>query len=815
MIDFTKINLAALAHAQQLLLSWFPAGKHKGAEFCIGDLTGAPGDSLSINLQSGIWKDFAAGTGGRDLISLYAAINNINNPEAAKRLADVLGVDCSASSQARRPPPEYDALIYPVPADAPPLPEYIWRKNGNGLVKYPITHRWAYRSPLGDLLGYTVRIQPPEGKEILPYTFWSQKNGPPRWRQKSLPAPRPLYGLDRLAHAPGAQVAIVEGEKCCQALQGLIDGTPAEGAVVACTWPGGCQSVGKADWSPLRGRSCVLWPDNDESGHGAMRAIAGQLKGLKCRVRLVKIPDGKPLGWDVADAIIEDKWDLDRIVQWIRNNRFEIDVPAVRPAVRPTVIPTPPPTPPESPPIDNKYGQCIINYGEKQSVNQSAIAFRYVQESGIAHDPATNRFYIYEPSTGLWRHQTDSATMRELGNLFQAIAKAEGLPELVSKRTANLLHSLVALTRGLAERPDIFINRPSCIHVMNGMLVFENGAPVIKPFAADYYSRNRSEYRYDPTAKCPRFLDSFLAPAMPAEDMSLVQRYFGQCLLGVNPSQTFLILRGTPGGGKGTLTNIIESIVGLHNATELRIAQLAERFELFRYVDKSLLCGKDVPGNFLNQKPTHIIKSLVGGDRLSAEAKHGNDSFTINGQFNVIITTNTRLHIKLDSDFGAWRRRMLIVDYDRAAAEKPIPNLDIELLDAEGPGILAWAVEGAVALLAELREHGKILLTDKQQPRVDDLLYESDSIRSFAKDKLMLLPGADLSSHEITTAYRDYCEERGWEPLRDRQFQSELPDAMLELFRAIKRNDIVRDGKSCRGWRGVGLKTDRDPWLDG
>ncbi|MBR7106801.1 MAG: hypothetical protein IKC89_00135, partial [Lentisphaeria bacterium] len=51
-------------------------------------------------------------------------------------------------------------------------------------------------------------------------------------------------------------------------------------------------------------------------------------------------------------------------------------------------------------------------------------------------------------------------------------------------------------------------------------------------------------------------MDKLLQPAVSGDDISLLQRYIGQSLLGENFSQTFLLLTGTGGGRKSTLVNI-------------------------------------------------------------------------------------------------------------------------------------------------------------------------------------------------------------------------------------------------------------------
>jgi len=213
---------------------------------------------------------------------------------------------------------------------------------------------------------------------------------------------------------------------------------------------------------------------------------------------------------------------------------------------------------------------------------------------------------------------------------------------------------------------------------------------------------------------------------------------------------------------------------------------------MIRFVGRTLLSGKDVPGDFLNMRPAHVLKALVGGDTLEGEVKNGNESFSVQGCFNVLISTNTRLRVKLDSDAGAWRRRMLIVDYARPKPTKPIPGFDSLLLREEGEGILVWAVEGAIQLKRELDTTGTIQLTEFQSRRVDDLLSESDSVRSFVRDCIISAHGTELTINDVTAAYRDYCEAREWDPLRDRQFQAELPMPCL--------NTIARSSAMTFGW---------------
>jgi putative DNA primase/helicase len=63
-IDFAGLAAALLDRAETLLAQWLPGGVRKGREWVCGDLSGAPGGSLSVNTVTGAWKDFSAGDSG-------------------------------------------------------------------------------------------------------------------------------------------------------------------------------------------------------------------------------------------------------------------------------------------------------------------------------------------------------------------------------------------------------------------------------------------------------------------------------------------------------------------------------------------------------------------------------------------------------------------------------------------------------------------------------------------------------------------------------------------------------------------------------
>ena len=297
-IDFSLLNRDLLSQAESLLQQWLPGGRKFGNEYKCSNLHGGKGDSLSVNLRTGEWGDFATNDMyGRDLISLYAKIHGIGNVEAARELgADEVHFRPVAPIENK---PAEPLRVLEIP------PKGSFCACVHGSYGKP-ARVWEYKNENGVLIGYIARYEPADSrKQIVPWTWVDGK-----WKATQFPEPRPLYGLELLAARKQAHVIIVEGEKAADAARQIIPGS------VCITWPGGAMATAKVNWEPLRGRKVLLWPDADEPGIDCMIEIRGILESIECEVQRIE-PTGKPKGWDADDALKEG-FDKQQFSNWAK-----------------------------------------------------------------------------------------------------------------------------------------------------------------------------------------------------------------------------------------------------------------------------------------------------------------------------------------------------------------------------------------------------------------------------------------------------------------------------------------------------------------
>lgn len=159
---------------------------------------------------------------------------------------------------------------------------------------------FPYTTEGGEPLFYRARLDHAEhGKTIRPFYRAGEcwKVGEPTFTNG-----KPLYALPRLAQMRPRDplVVVVEGEKAANAVNAWAQRV---GAAVVAVTSGAGDSAGKANWTPLSGLRCLVWPDHDEPGAKYADAVEAALAGIAVAVERLDVgalslpPKGDAVEW--------------------------------------------------------------------------------------------------------------------------------------------------------------------------------------------------------------------------------------------------------------------------------------------------------------------------------------------------------------------------------------------------------------------------------------------------------------------------------------------------------------------------------------
>jgi len=283
-----------------------------------------------------------SGTGGAGSgLDLLMRVKGWDFKQATARVEQHLGIE-PTPAKPRKPKRPARTPDTPPPDASPPT-------LGRAVAQ------WCYRNAAGEQLFWIQRIDQPDGKKLFVHRTWLDG----AWHFPSRrdpftsewPAPRPLYRLPDLTDRPDAAVIVCEGEKAADAAAELFP----DHATIA--WCGGTGGVNAADWSPLTGRSVVLWPDADDAGRSCMAKLGPRLLQLGATVAAYKPPTGAPEKWDLANALAEG-WKPAQAAKLLAANTVELP-----PLPEPKPKPEPPAAPPPTQAAEIPKGQPFVCLG--------------------------------------------------------------------------------------------------------------------------------------------------------------------------------------------------------------------------------------------------------------------------------------------------------------------------------------------------------------------------------------------------------------------------------------------------------------------
>ena len=727
------IKSALIARLESVLLMLFPAGKVKRGAFHIGDVLGSPGDSLEVVLKgekAGLWTDRASGDGG-DIFSLISARHGIDVRNDFSRLLTFCGELTGRAQAVKR------TATRTKPQE--PVDELG-----------PATAKWDYLDASGSLIAVVYRYDPPgERKQFRP---WDAKR-----RKMTPPSPRPLYNQQGMVQA--AEVVLVEGEKCAQAL--------IEAGICATTAMHGANApVDKTDWSPLAGKSVLIWPDRDKPGWDyANQASQAIVAAGATSCTLLYPPADKPDGWDAADALKQG-----------------FDVPGF---------------------LTSCERVPVALLSEAPSEGSVFTGIDWTTEDGLATAFTRNygKDWRYCAQWGQWLVWTgvrwNQDQLLYVNHLTRNICRAASLKadsartrtRLASSSTISAVERIARSDPKHAARVEDWDSDVWLLNTPEGVVHLRTGN--MRPH--DRKDRMTKVTTAVPRGACPTWL-AFLSDVTgaDAEQMAYLQRVVGYCLTGVTTEHALFFLYGTGANGKSVFVNVISTILGDYAANAPMDTFMETRSDRHPTDLAGLRGARFVAATETEQGRRwneSKIKTITGGDKVSARFMR-QDFFEYLPNYKLLIAGNHKPSIRNVDE--AMKRRLHLVPFTITIPPERRDGKLTEKLLAERDGILAWALEGCL-----LWQKTGLKPPESVMQATEEYFEAEDAMGRWLEDRCVLHANAKALTFELFNDWKQWAETNGEYQGSQRRFSDLLISKGVERW---------RNSSGVRGFQGIGLK---------
>lgn len=773
-----------------------------------------------------------------DAIQFVQDYEQLRFRDAVKRIVGELPASGNVPQQkapaVEREPDEVWTPIMPIPDSAPTPPDSVHRKIKGEWTRLTLARRWAYRNAAGEELGYVCRFQlPGGGKEVVPLVWAvSSLTGECRWRWLSFPKPRPMYGLEKLAANPAAQVIVVEGEKAADAGQErFIElGIPMAKLVVL-SWPGGGKAVQHVDFSPLTGRSIGLWPDADQHvyperheragivmpfleqpGTVAMLGVWRAIREIAANVKMILPPERVEDGWDLADPQPQGFSLLEHL------KASSVDPTSLKQTDGPVV--------PEADnglaeddalitelarlPAEGAAGLPVRDDGawvRKPSVatNEKAQASRSddIIDALLQHPTQDNVALVfrrqfegqllYAYSHGRWfewdgtrwaREETDKAF-----NYAREIARrmnTEGKSSLGSASFCKGVEQFARADRAFAvggtefDPDNYLLNTPAGTFDLrtNTMRPHDQRDHITKTTAVSPAETGGERFQ--------RFLHE-----VTGGDVSLarfLQVSLGACLSGAVESHWMLFWTGAGRNGKNTLGDLVVYILGdyakkIPSGTLMAKSYEAHPTEIANLQGARLAVSSEVAdGDHWNEAR---INELTGDETLSARFMRG-DFFDFRRTHKHLIFGNHRPQLRTTTD--ALKSRIKIVPFRQSFKGREDPTLPARLREEAG-FVLYWLLQGHAAWIASGRKLPHCAVVEEES---EDYFASQSTVEAWVSERIITTPHDGRSARQWPRAGDLFHDYQSWKQARGEQPVSltRWGETMAKSFKKSTANGI-------------------------
>lgn len=340
-------------------------------------------------------------------------------------------------------------------------------------------------------------------------------------------------------------------------------------------------------------------------------------------------------------------------------------------------------------------------------------------------------------------------------------AMIEYIPSLTQSKRKEVLAYL-----NLLVNTETSIADASLIAFNNGVLNVINDT--FSDFSPEYVVTNKIPHNYVPNAES-EILDRTMNKLACGDEsvLKLLYQAIGYCFYRRNELRKSFFLLGEKRNGKSTFLDMVSTLLGESNTSNLDLCEIGDRFRTAELFSKLANIGDDINDEWISN--TAIFKKVVSGDIITVERK-GKDPFKLRSFAKFFFSANALPRLGRGKDSGAILDRLVIIPFD-AKFTKDDPDYDpfIKYKLREEP-VMEALIAKAIPALREVLADQEFAQCDKVKKNLEEFERSNNPILEFFSD----LEEKDYLHEPIKNVYANYstfCLSNGLQSLSALEFQ--------------------------------------------
>lgn len=322
---------------------------------------------------------------------------------------------------------------------------------------------------------------------------------------------------------------------------------------------------------------------------------------------------------------------------------------------------------------------------------------------------------------------------------------------------------------------EIVVNRESGVADAN-LIAFKNGVLNIADdnfteFSPEYIITNKIPHCYNPNAQSD-LLDRVMKKLACGDEsvLKLLYQCVGYSLYRRNELRKSFLYIGNKRNGKSTFLDMINTLLGEDNVSNLDLCEIGDRFRTAELRGKLANIGDDINDEWISNTAT--FKKVVSGDVITAERK-GKDPFKLRSYAKFFFSANSLPRLGRGRDSSAVLDRLVIVPFDAMFTKN----------DADYDPFIKYKLrqeDVMEALIAKAIPALKTVLIDQEFEhcaKVDQHLEEFEKSNNPILEFFADIDEVDYLNEPLKVVYQRYnsfCLSNNLQPISALEFQKQI-----------------------------------------